>query len=244
MPPASSPNVTWQEGGVPPAAKEAALGHKGAVVWLTGLSGAGKSAVATTLEAALASRGVATALLDGDNVRHGLCADLGFSEADRAENVRRVGEVAKLMADAGLIVIAALVSPYAAHRDAVRARLPEGRFVEVWADAPLSVCEARDPKRLYAAARAGKLAGLTGVDAPYEAPPSPEITLACDGRTPPAVLAGAIVAHLESTGLIPTGARANTTACGAQGAVVPMPSAAAARVAQAQRAVDSSAAKK
>lgn len=214
---------------MPTAAKEAALGHKGCVVWLTGLSGAGKSAVATALEAALAGRGVATALLDGDNVRHGLCADLGFSEADRAENVRRVGEVAKLMADAGLVAIAALVSPYAAHRDAVRARLPPGRFVEVHVDAPLSVCEARDPKQLYAAARAGKLAGLTGVDAPYEAPPSPELTLACDGRTPPAALAATVVSHLEAAGIVPPRRAV------AEGAVVPLPAVAAARVAQAQR---------
>lgn len=198
-----SPNVTWQPGGVPSSAKEAALGQRGCVVWLTGLSGAGKSAVGAAVEGELAARGVATALLDGDNLRHGLCADLGFSESDRAENVRRAGEAARLLAEAGLVAVAALVSPYAAHRAAARARLPPGRFIEVHVDTPLAVCAARDPKALYAAARGGALVGLTGVDAPYEAPVAPEVRLVADGREPVPVLARRVVAFLEGAGLVP-----------------------------------------
>lgn len=200
---ASSPNVTWQPGGVPTAAKEAALGQRGCVVWLTGLSGAGKSAVGLAVEAQLAARGVATAFLDGDNLRHGLCADLGFSEADRAENVRRAGEAAKLLAEAGLVAVAALVSPYAAHRDAARARLPPGRFVEVHVDTPLVVCAARDPKKLYEKAAAGALSGLTGVGSPYEPPLNPEVRLVADGGEPAAAHAARVVAFLEREGLVP-----------------------------------------
>lgn len=199
--------VRWQDGGVPLEAKERLLQQRACVVWLTGLPASGKSSVARALEHQLVEqRGRATALLDGDNVRHGLCADLGFSPADRAENVRRVGEAARLLScgGGGLVAIAALVSPYRAHRDAVRASLPAGRFVEVFVDAPLSLCERRDPKGLYRAARAGELRGLTGLDAPYEAPEKPEVTVRpCEETGGPAAAAAEVVRFLEEQGLIP-----------------------------------------
>ena len=153
---------------------------RGAVVWLTGLSGAGKSTIAHALERALAGAGRPAYVLDGDRLRQGLCADLDLSPAGRAENVRRVGEVAALFADAGLVAIAALVSPYRADRARARASVPPGAFVEVHLDVPVAVCERRDPKGLYRRARAGELPGLTGVDAPYEAPQAPELALDTD----------------------------------------------------------------
>jgi bifunctional enzyme CysN/CysC len=151
----------------------------GATVWLTGLSGSGKSTIAMALERALVEAGRAAYVLDGDNVRHGLNADLGFSAEDRAENVRRVGHVAALFADAGVVAIVPVISPYRAGRDAVRA-VHAGRglpFVEVWVATPLAVCEARDTKGLYARARAGEITGMTGIDDPYEAPERPELTV-------------------------------------------------------------------
>ncbi|ELY3465725.1 adenylyl-sulfate kinase [Cronobacter universalis] len=173
-------NVVWHAHPVTAAQREQLHGHRGAVLWFTGLSGSGKSTVAGALEEALHQLGVSTYLLDGDNVRHGLCSDLGFSEDDRKENIRRVGEVAKLMVDAGLVVLTAFISPHRAERQMVRDQLGEGRFIEVFVDTPLSVCEARDPKGLYKKARAGELRNFTGIDAVYEAPESPEIHL--DGQ--------------------------------------------------------------
>jgi adenylylsulfate kinase len=147
------------------------------VVWFTGLSGSGKSTLANAVDHALWERGYATYLLDGDNVRHGLCKDLGFSVADRAENIRRVGEVARLMVDAGLIVLASFISPSYQERDAVRARFERGRFIEVHVATPLEVCEQRDPKGLYRLARAGSLPEFTGISAPYDLPTTPEIII-------------------------------------------------------------------
>lgn len=147
------------------------------VVWFTGLSGSGKSTLANAVDHALWERGYATYLLDGDNVRHGLCKDLGFSVADRAENIRRVGEVARLMVDAGLIVLASFISPSHQERDAVRARFERGRFIEVHVATPLEVCEQRDPKGLYRLARAGSLPEFTGISAPYDLPTTPEIII-------------------------------------------------------------------
>lgn len=153
--------------------------HRGAVVWLTGLSGAGKSTLAVALERALFDQGAQVVVLDGDVMRRGLSADLGFSAADRAENVRRLGEVAALFAGAGIVVITALISPYAADRRRARVRLaeiaPDLPFIEVHVDAPLAVCESRDPKGLYARARAGQLASFTGISDPYEPPDTPEV---------------------------------------------------------------------
>ncbi|ELY4509201.1 adenylyl-sulfate kinase [Cronobacter dublinensis] len=173
-------NVVWHAHPVTAAQREQLHGHRGAVLWFTGLSGSGKSTVAGALEEALHQLGVSTYLLDGDNVRHGLCSDLGFSDDDRKENIRRVGEVAKLMVDAGLVVLTAFISPHRAERQMVREQLGAGRFIEVFVDTPLEVCEARDPKGLYKKARAGELRNFTGIDAAYEAPQTPEIHL--DGQ--------------------------------------------------------------
>lgn len=170
-------NVVWHAHAVTRAEREQLHGHQGAVLWFTGLSGSGKSTVAGALEQALHQLGVSTYLLDGDNVRHALCRDLGFSDADRKENIRRVGEVAKLMVDAGLIVLSAFISPHREERQMVRDMVGEGRFIEVFVDTPLAICEARDPKGLYKKARAGELRNFTGIDAVYEAPERPEIRL-------------------------------------------------------------------
>ena len=170
-------NLTWHEGTVRTRDREAVLGQRGCVVWLTGLSGSGKSTVARAVEQRLVEAGHAAYVLDGDNVRHALNADLGFTPADRAENIRRIGEVAALFADAGLITIVAFISPYRRDRDRVRTRVAPGRFIEVHLDAPLHVCEARDPKGLYRRARNGEIPEFTGVSAPYEPPQNPELRL-------------------------------------------------------------------
>jgi bifunctional enzyme CysN/CysC len=179
-----SPNVVWERGAATRADRWAALGQQGATIWLTGLPASGKSAIAAGLEARLVGGGRGAYLIDGDNLRHGLSGDLGFDAGSRAENVRRAGEAARMMADAGLVVIVALVSPYAEHRERVRRRHVEDdlAFVEVWVDTPLEVCEERDPKGLYRRARAGTLHGLTGVDDPYEPPADPDLVL--DGTQP------------------------------------------------------------
>ena len=198
-----SPGVVWHDEGIPREVRWAARGVHGATVWLTGLSGSGKSTVAAATGAALATRGVLAYTLDGDNLRHGLNGDLGFSAADRAENVRRVAEVARLCADAGLVVLVPVISPYRAGRDQARAiHHASGLvFVEVFVDAPLDVCETRDPKGLYQRARAGELSGLTGVDDPYEAPEDPELVLATDQLSPVAA-AAAILEALETRGVV------------------------------------------
>ncbi|HEU5069969.1 MAG TPA: adenylyl-sulfate kinase [Verrucomicrobiae bacterium] len=168
------------ESQVSAAERAARNGHRGGVIWLTGLSGAGKTTIARELEAELFRRGRQVYVLDGDRIRHGLNRNLGFSADDRRENIRRVGEVARLFADAGIICIVAFISPYRADRDAVRAGLPAGHFIEVFVNAPLAVCESRDVKGLYARARAGELADFTGISAPYEPPLRPEVDLATD----------------------------------------------------------------
>ena len=173
-------NIVWHQHVIDKAARSAQKGHKPALLWFTGLSGSGKSTLAGALEAELMQRGIHTYLLDGDNVRHGLCSDLGFATADRQENLRRVGEVAKLMVDAGLVVLAAFVSPYRAERDAIRARFNQEEFIEVFVDTPLAACEARDPKGLYKKARAGEIKHFTGIDDPYETPLQPELNLVND----------------------------------------------------------------
>jgi len=172
-------------------------GQKPAVLWFTGLSGAGKSTIANLVEKKLAARGRHTFLLDGDNVRHGLNKDLGFTEPDRIENIRRVGEVARLMADAGLVVLTAFISPFRAEREMVRAMMPPGEFLEIFIDTTLAEAEARDTKGLYAKARAGSLANFTGIDSPYEAPDAPDIRIDTAKMTADAA-AEAIVAALES----------------------------------------------
>ena len=178
-----SSNVKWHHGELDEATRQQLLGGPGCVVWFTGLSGSGKSTVARRVERQLLEAGVRAYVLDGDNLRHGLNGDLGFSAADRTENIRRVGEVARLMLDAGMVVLSAFVSPYAADRARVRSRVPEGAFVEVFVDTPLAVCETRDPKGLYKKARAGVIANFTGISAPYEAPVDPEVHLETDGKS-------------------------------------------------------------
>lgn len=167
----------WQPISIDPLQRAQRLQQTPMVVWFTGLSGSGKSTLANAVDHALWERGYATYLLDGDNVRHGLCKDLGFSVTDRAENIRRVGEVARLMVDAGLIVLASFISPSHQERDAVRARFEHGRFIEVHVATPLEVCEQRDPKGLYRLARAGSLPEFTGISAPYDPPTTPEIII-------------------------------------------------------------------
>ncbi|HAT40250.1 MAG TPA: adenylyl-sulfate kinase [Rheinheimera sp.] len=172
-----SNHIVWQHHAVSRTDREAQKQQHAVVLWFTGLSGAGKSTVAGALEQALLARGAHTYLLDGDNVRHGLCAGLGFSEADRNENLRRVGAVAGLMVDAGLIVLSAFVSPLRSQRDAIRQSLPDGRFIEIFVSTSLDVCEQRDVKGLYQKARRGEIANFTGISDPYEAPARPELTL-------------------------------------------------------------------
>jgi adenylyl-sulfate kinase len=173
----ASADIKWQLHAVDRNARAALLGNRPRVLWFTGFSGAGKSTVANLVEQHLHMMGRPTFLLDGDNVRHGLNRDLGFTAEDRAENVRRVAEVAKLMADAGLIVLVALISPFRSERQMARSLLAPGEFVEIFVDTPLSVAEARDPKGLYKKARRGELKHFTGIDSPYEAPEHPEIHL-------------------------------------------------------------------
>jgi len=180
-----SKNIFWSEGKITALARAARSGHRGAVIWFTGLSGAGKSTIAQALERELFHRAMHTYVLDGDNIRHGLNSNLGFSPEDRVENIRRVSEVAKLMADAGAVVITAFISPYRMDRRRAREIALEGNaeFIEVFVDAPLEVCETRDPKNLYKKARAGEIRDFTGIGAPYEAPEDPEIVVHTDQQT-------------------------------------------------------------
>jgi adenylylsulfate kinase len=198
-------NVIWHHGHVERAERETMLKQKGCTIWLTGLPSSGKSTIAFSLEHLLVQRGHLAYVLDGDNIRHGLNKNLGFSAEDRAENIRRIGEVAKLFADTGIITLTAFVSPYRADRDVVRklhddAKLP---FIEVFIDTPVADCEKRDPKGLYAKARAGQIKGFTGVDDPYEPPTKPELTLKTGGITPQEATVQ-LADFLQSRGLLPT----------------------------------------
>ena len=177
-------NVHWQALEVGREQHAALKGQKPAVLWFTGLSGAGKSTIANLVEKRLVALGRHTFLLDGDNVRHGLNRDLGFTDADRIENIRRIGEVARLMADAGLIVLTAFISPFRAEREMVRKMLPDGEFIEIFVDTTIEEAERRDPKGLYAKARAGEIKNFTGIDSPYEPPESPEIRIDTSAMTP------------------------------------------------------------
>ena len=171
------------------------------MLWFTGLSGSGKSTIARTVEQKLHARGCHTYMLDGDNVRHGLNRDLGFTDVDRVENIRRIGEVAKLMVDAGLIVLCAFISPFRAERQTVRDLLPDGEFLEIFVDAPLAECIRRDPKGLYAKARAGQIRNFTGFDSPYEPPEHAELVLRTAAREP-GELARVVVEHLRGCGML------------------------------------------
>ncbi len=198
-------NVHWQAVDVTRSVRARAKGQKAALVWFTGLSGAGKSTVANLVEKRLFDQGFHTYLLDGDNVRHGLNKDLGFTAADRVENVRRVAEVARLMVDSGLIVLASFISPFKAERQMARELVGESEFVEVFVDAPLSVAESRDRKGLYAKARRGDLVNFTGVDSPYEAPESPDVHLDASGGITPEAAADLVILHLREAGILQPG---------------------------------------
>jgi adenylylsulfate kinase len=175
--PQASTNVVWHHATVTRARREQQNGHRGAIIWFTGLSGAGKSTLAHAIEEKLYQMGCRTFVLDGDNVRHGLCGDLGFSPKDREENIRRVGEVAKLFMEAGVIVLTAFISPYKADRARVRGMVEHGDFMEIFCDSSIEVCEARDVKGLYKKARSGLISDFTGISSPYEAPINPELTV-------------------------------------------------------------------
>ncbi|GLT90388.1 hypothetical protein SLE2022_083230 [Rubroshorea leprosula] len=200
----NSTNIFWHECPVGKLERQRLLKQKGCVVWITGLSGSGKSTLACSLNRELYTRGKLSYVLDGDNLRHGLNKDLGFKAEDRTENIRRVGEVAKLFADAGLICIASLISPYRKDRDACRAMLADENFIEVFMNMPLELCEARDSKGLYKLARAGKIKGFTGIDDPYEPPLNCEIEIQQkDGVCPaPSDMAGEVVSYLEGKGYL------------------------------------------
>jgi len=203
-----STNIKWHEGSVDTATREKAMNQKGCVLWFTGLSGSGKSTVAYTLEHALFQKGKIAQVLDGDNIRHGLNSNVDFSPEGREENIRRIGEVSKLFADSGMITLVSFISPYRADRDRVRERVGDGKFVEVYMKIPLAVCEERDPKGLYKAARAGKIKGFTGIDDPYEEPLDAEIVMEVakeggDGTlAPPEKMAAAIIEVLEQKGYL------------------------------------------
>lgn len=193
-------NIIWHSHPVNRQTREKLHGHPGAVIWFTGLSGSGKSTLAGSLERVLIQKGISTYLLDGDNIRHGLCRDLGFSDEDRRENIRRVSEVARLMMDAGLVVLTAFISPHRSERQRVRESLQAGRFIEVYVDTPLNICEARDPKGLYQKARSGLLPGFTGLESEYEAPLKPEIWL--DGQQLVTKLTGQLLDVLRERDII------------------------------------------
>ncbi|MBM5817850.1 MAG: adenylyl-sulfate kinase, partial [Cyanobacteria bacterium K_Offshore_surface_m2_239] len=184
------------------AARAHQRGHRSAILWFTGLSGAGKSTLANAVNSALFEQGLACYVLDGDNIRHGLCADLGFSDADRMENIRRIGEVAKLFLDAGVVVLTAFVSPFRADRERARALVDPGDFIEIHCAADLEVCEERDTKGLYAKARAGQIKEFTGISSPYEAPERPELRIDT-GRLDLESCVQRVLAHLQAVGVLP-----------------------------------------
>ncbi len=205
MPETGPANITWHEGHVTREARNALLGQKGATLWFTGLSGSGKSTTAFTVEHALVAAGRLAYVLDGDNIRHGLNSNLGFSAAEREENIRRIGEVARLFADAGVITLTAFISPYRKDRGLVRelharAGLP---FIEVHMNTPIEACEGRDPKGLYKKARAGEIQGFTGIDDPYEAPARAELAIDA-AATSPGQAAAIVLEYLRKEGILPT----------------------------------------
>jgi len=219
-------NVTWHEHQVTRRDRESLNGHRGCVIWFTGLSGSGKSTIANALDHKLHQWGMRSVVLDGDNVRHALNAGpsmlvethgeefarrfgLGFSAIDREENIRRIGAVAQLFSQAGIIGLTAFISPYRIDRDRIRNNLLPGEFIEVFVDTPMDVCEARDPKGLYKKARAGELKGFTGIDDPYEPPAAPELVLSAAEKTPD-VLADEVIAYLVGQGICPPLAGAMT----------------------------------
>jgi adenylylsulfate kinase len=191
-------NIHWHEGEIKKRDREQLNNHKGVCLWFTGLSGSGKSTIALEAENQLFERGVRTYVLDGDNIRHGLNKDLGFSPEDRTENIRRIGEVAKLFVDAGLVIMTAFISPYREDRNTVRNLMKDGEFVEVYVECDLEVCEQRDPKGLYKKARAGEIKEFTGIDAPYEEPENPELVVNTSQITDVKTNARKVISFLEN----------------------------------------------
>ena len=174
-------NTVWHKSVVTRGDREKLHKHKSVVLWFTGLSGSGKSTLAHAIEERLYKNGISTYVLDGDNVRHGLCSDLSFTDSDRVENIRRIGELAKLLTDAGIITLTAFISPFKIDRDEARKRMPHGDFLEIYCQCPIEICEQRDVKGLYKKARAGEIPFFTGIDSPYEAPVEPELVInTCD----------------------------------------------------------------
>jgi adenylylsulfate kinase len=204
-------NIHWHEGQITRADRERAHGHRGATLWFTGLSGSGKSTLARALEEALFERDCQVYVLDGDNIRHGLNRDLGFSPADRTENIRRIGEVAKLFTDFGALVLTAFISPYREDRATVRKLMGEGDFIEVYVEAALDVCEDRDPKGLYKKARRGEIPEFTGISAPYEAPEAPELVVRTDRYSVDECVAQ-LLEFLEQRGYLATSAESTPAA--------------------------------
>lgn len=194
-------NVVWHHATVTRERRQQQNGHKSVVLWFTGLSGAGKSTLAHAVEEELHQRSAKTFVLDGDNVRHGLCSDLTFNDEDRKENIRRIGETAKLMLESGVIVLSAFISPFKEDRRVARKLFPHGEFIEVYCDCSLEVCESRDPKGIYEKARKGEIAHFTGISSPYEVPENPEITIKTD-KLPLKGSVEKIVSYLESRGII------------------------------------------
>jgi len=201
----ASRNVVWHHATVTRARREAMNGHRGAILWFTGLSGAGKSTLAHAVEEELHQMGCHTFVLDADNVRHGLCGDLGFSPADRVENIRRVGEVAKLFMEAGIIVLTAFISPFRSDRERVRGMVGHGDFMEIYCDSPLEICEQRDVKGLYKKARAGQIADFTGISSPYEPPQNPELIVST-GKEALDTCVQQAIAEMTHRGILPTAA--------------------------------------
>ena len=195
-------NVHWHQGKISKEDRQRANGHKSACIWYTGLSGSGKSTIAVRVEELLFEKGIKTYILDGDNIRHGLNKNLGFSPEDRTENIRRIGEVSKLFVDAGIIVMTAFISPYREDRNKVRELLNEGEFIEVFVDATIETCEERDPKGLYKKARAGEIKEFTGISAPYEAPENPEIVVNTTEEKDVDKNAMIVVNYLEKNGYL------------------------------------------
>ncbi|MEI8251678.1 MAG: adenylyl-sulfate kinase [Synechococcus sp. ELA057] len=200
-------NIVWHHSTVSRAARAHQRGHRSVILWFTGLSGAGKSTLANAVNSALFEQGLACYVLDGDNVRHGLCNDLGFSDAHREENIRRIGEVAKLFLDAGVVVLTAFVSPFRADRDRARALVEAGDFIEIHCAADLDICEERDTKGLYAKARAGEIKEFTGISSPYETPEAPELRIDT-GRQSLEDCVTQVLVHLQVKGIIPPPAEA------------------------------------
>ncbi|HEU4709087.1 MAG TPA: adenylyl-sulfate kinase [Methylophilaceae bacterium] len=197
----STPDIHKHQASVTRELRQTQAGHKSVILWFTGFSGSGKSTLAHAVEEALFQRGCRTFVFDGDNVRYGLCADLGFSEADRTENIRRIGEMSKLFIEAGVIALTAFISPFKADRQKVRDLVGEGDFIEIYCSAPIEVCEQRDVKGLYAKARAGKIANFTGISSPYEPPENPELVMDTANQSLEDCVA-AIIQYLEERSIL------------------------------------------